>query len=663
MVRKLCSHKGENGSTGVTGKTQKRRNRYAMIFLSILLTAAAASGCGKERAVLPDGDMPNPAISGDASPDGMGSAEPIPDSGTFGGTKPDGTDFAGTTPDSGTFGGTVSDHMGQEDKTPPDSGAFAEPLSVPTQLGVSTDLSSSISRSEPELILTPVTPLSPGEHFFLSWKTANKKQVLRIFDENWECRAVFDQVKCKISGVTDARYVEISLPKGRQEEWKLGTSGNGEPILIYDLVQNEFIDFGGKARGKVTILDDRKGYFQDGENFLYQENKGEYGKFRIIDRDGNPIVNHIDEGEEDEAWIYHFQNLYIVICNVWSEKYKYMINRTKLYDSDFNLKAIFYGDEEELPGEENRKEGVSYGMEREGAIFSTKGERLLDKERFLARFGNGEDTECSIGQGIMVENSDQNRLYPVTYAGQTWYVDTKRNAYHREGETRLTILDAKEATASYYVEDVGGETKYFAPDGSPLSEVCQIKEPSMVRMTGEESYMLFGKVTEGKHLLGYEAEMVVPEDGYHQIHRYEFLSLRDVTSLTPYTIALSGWCAEQYGEMKQELRVYKKDQPLIFRAKEVELLKGQYWDGTNEKYDNAYVVSMWDGGKQGTKKLYAYTVLVDGEVRATIPAMGQLVFCYGGYLQMDVGDEIHVYDYDGNLVIRVLDKNNIKNEQ
>lgn len=681
--------------TGRAADGRKKRRRLGCFVLGLFSLALAASGCGKEKAEsagdaaetsgLPaDSATPGvpgvgaPLQDGGSAPPGAGSTQGTkpesapPGAGTTQGTKPEGAPSDTGMPGRADAGETSSDAGGWNE---PETGDVSPNTGMPSHADAGETLPDAgrSEETEPEgspdisalapgyqLELTPVQNLAPGEHYIFIWKNADKQRNLRIYDENWNCSAAFEGAACHVAGVTDARYVEISFLNPLTEGIFDTNEKLAVPTAIYDLVENKFVDFSqilqeksssdGAWAGNISILDGVRGYF-------LCTGSGKYGEKQVIDRNGDIIVDHIWIGEEGETMLYRRGSLYEAVCSdpdreedVWF---------TKIFDPDFRLKAILYDEEEEIPAEGEREDGVFYGSGQEGYVFSAAGDALITKERFLAQFGDGEDAECTVhGAGVTWEQAGENRLYPVEYAGQTWYVDTKLNAYIREGETRMTILDAAKAPASYYVAEMEDGEQYFAPDGSPLLQGRQVKNPRMIIPTGNESYMLVGRKKEDGILVGYEVETVVPEDDYVQVQLCEFLSLkpRGILCLSPYAIAFNGRRAKEYGEMQEELRVYKKGKTLVFSAKEVGISQAETWDGSVTKYEDIWIVSMWDGKQKDEKtsaKSYIYTLLADGEVCFTVPVMGMLSDCHDGYLQMQAAGNIYVYDYSGKLIIKL----------
>lgn len=500
--------------------------------------------------------------------------------------------------------------------------------------------------------LTPVKNLAPGEHFIFVQEehapTNNQYGDVWIYDENWNCTASFSSALCFTSGLTDERYIEIYRLTPSEEE----KTDEGEMLYIYDLAKEEFVDFSKIASGHLEVLDSKRGYFKcyDGDGAS------------VIDCNGNVLLDWVPYLEEDVMLTREGDSY---SASYWPDDLDHNAGWIrKIYDLDFHLKAILYDEREDMPPEKERVDGVEYVDVKNGCILSREGDVLLTPELFLETFGNGTDTECVFAwERPDWELSETVReLHEISYAGETWYVDAKRNAYLKEGETKLTILDAEKAEDTYYTAYMEDGRKYFLPDGSPLMAKSFEEKPEYTEIGENGSYVLAKRSKQG-----YVVEMAVPEDDYHNVYQYESSKAKytNITYLEPYVVALGGKLMDEVdenGESQKELVIYRQGRMEMFRAKEVHLSQIKNWK-TNQ-YEDVWLVATSNGGEQtlteeGRKReFYTYAVVIGGKVRFTIPVPGEEVYdaCHGGYLQIDAGSYTYVYDYDGNQIIKAYNR-------
>ncbi|MDE7211403.1 MAG: hypothetical protein K2O03_08160, partial [Lachnospiraceae bacterium] len=334
---------------------------------------------------------------------------------------------------------------------------------------------------------------------------------------------------------------------------------------------------------------------------------------------------------------------------------------SKIFDSDFRLKTIIYDEMADMPPKEQRMEGVNYIWGQEGCLLSAQGDVLLSKELFLAAFGNGTDTDCVIegGETVRENKSSIKRLYQVTYAGETWYVDAARNAYFKEGEERLHFLDEKKAGETCYAAWIQYGWKYFLPNGNPVVAATFKEEPDYISMCEDGSYVLARKTQQG-----YMVELAVPDDDFCANYQYESSKVKHlgIEYLEPYVVAIRGAYTDKDGGKREEVVIYKKSRAEVFTGEEVYFSQPKN-QKTNE-YEDVWIVTVYDGKSQTltqenkVRKLYTYTVVMDGRARFTTPVPGEEVdyACHGGYLQINAGSYTYVYDYEGNQIIKAYNR-------
>lgn len=519
---------------------------------------------------------------------------------------------------------------------------------VPVNMPEHAELVEKEPGREEELLLTPKEKLAPGQHYIFVQEEVtpnNNYGDVRIYDENWNCCASFSSASCYTKGVTNARYVSIYRWEAKPEDGGEYWADTQNRLFIYDLQENEFIDFRGIVGDSyVSILDGERGYFKYAKD---------YDDVNIIDRDGKVLLSGIEMGESD-GMIYRERDFYV--ANYWSGE---MGISSKIFDLDLNLKTIIYQSRENMPQEKDRIKGVGYAVGSDGYVLSRTGDILLSPERFLAQFGKEGIAECKIDEGYSCyyDNNDPKKLYRVDYAEEVWYVDEKLNVYLKldvflkQGIERLTIRDKALADAPYYMMKKGGVTWYFSPEGYLILE--DSSEGARMASVGESYIIAIPR--EG----GYDVDMVVSEE--QDLRTFQYRSSRaeydEIQYLEPYVIALSGHVVNNG---KDELVIARKSQTETFTAQKISL--EQVGSEYGQQPENVWLVCMYDGdrqmadvnGKWGESQTYA--VVSGGGLRFTTPEPGRLIACHNGYLQVDAGSYSYVYDYDGNQIIKAYNR-------
>lgn len=499
---------------------------------------------------------------------------------------------------------------------------------------------------EEELLLTPKQKLAPGEHFIFVQEEPspdyNDHGDIRIYDENWECCASFRTASCTTQGVTDARYVYIGRWRAGSEDGEDRWSETVEDAVIYDLKENEFLDFSTVTDGYVTILDGVRGYFECTQDS---------DKAKVIDRDGKVLLDDIQMGEGG-GMIYRQEDYFT--ATYWEGHFgDNKGDVKKIFDLDLNLTSVIFEHPEDLPAASDRAAGVGYAVSEDGYVLSPEGEILLDKDIFLARFGNGEDTECTIGNKypLILGRDTPEYLYRVEYAGEIWYVDITLNVYFREGETQLTVSDPKKALCPYYMAKTEDSTKYFSPDGSLIVQIPSGETGRVLRSAGE-SYILAEKSGDG-----FVVDIIGQQEDDHQTYQYgaEGIIFNEIQYPEPQMVILYG---SRVGEARTQQEVLAICQGSSMELLEAErILLRQVYSEKQGQDEKVWLAELYHGSQAaGGGLAYTYVLLGGGKIRFMTPEPGRLVRCHDGYLQVDAGSYTYVYDYDGNQIIKAYNR-------
>ncbi len=511
---------------------------------------------------------------------------------------------------------------------------------VPVVMPEGAEIGSGEQTSGQEVLVTPQQNLAPGEHFLLYQEQDNvESATLRVYDEEWNCCAVFRNVSTGMTGVTPARYITMARlqPGGEQEGF------------IYDLERQEEVVFEGGVRPQM-VLDNIRGYF-----VFYDWSDIDSALTRIVDREGNLILEH--RFDLYESLMFWREDDYYA-AHHWPYNSKGGTGEViEIFDMDLKLKTILYNAAEDMPAEEERIEGVAYELIEGGSVVSNNGDVLLNVQRFTDKFGEG---ECVINGGSKYSYDDswEKHLFEVQFNGETWYIDSKLNAYFKVGEEKLTILDPQEATALVYSANTEDGARFFDAEGNPLY-MSDNQVPENVYTCGNESYLMVRQTK-----TGFDVEEVVPADHYRKLQSIAINRKQKYFDeyLAPYCFTLTGRESGADGYSVVDWLFCSGEQVETLTSRGFILAESQeefcrIKDGTwclridnGDKLELSY--EGLDGDKKVIKDLYTYAIIRDGKITFQTSEPGDLISCHGGYLQVNSGNYTYVYDYNGNQIIK-----------
>ena len=519
--------------------------------------------------------------------------------------------------------------------------------------------------------------LEEGQHFIffqkqnVSWEYDYGK--VTIYDHNWEKCATFYNAETYANGVFDGRYLSIGQyrksPDGKE----------GFENRIYDLKEGCFLS--DKWFEDAWLLDPVRGYFykyptDEERRAYYLEQEGNVDEWgRIYNVKGELLLDHMPmyEGgmllhKEGDIYRYWWKTARRSEEGQWES-----FDLQMFYDLDLRLKLGIYGDERILPKKEEREPQAVYALEEE-CLFSADGEILLSPEKFLERFGDGEDKECSIinygGEIDKFNHPAETKLYEFHYKDKSYYVDRTLQFCWIEGEEKGECLADKKKNLPYYfvANNIGGEkkTRYFKADGNPLL-MKDGTAPDQVLCYGD-GYALVRLTKEAVTV-----EEYLPKEDFFETYTYPApRNLEDEFAYTLYYLGTHCFAAQDsYLD-----EVYRQELRFFFGNSETDFFLARsisFWeeycsnhDRNETPYfmiDNDESITVETEGDEyeekdfvtGEQYLRQYLLFKDGKVNL-VTEPGELSFVADGYLQIRVGNYDIVYDMDGNILIRAMNR-------
>lgn len=520
--------------------------------------------------------------------------------------------------------------------------------------------------------------LEKGQYFIffqkqnVSWEYDYGK--VTIYDHNWEKCATFYNAETYERGVFDGRYLSIGQYR-KSPEGKEGFENR-----IYDLKEGCFLS--NKWLEDAWLLDPVRGYFYkcptDEERRTYYLEQG--GKFdewgRIYNVKGELLLDHVPmyEGgmllhKEGDVYRYRWQTAIQNEEGNWESFYIQMF-----YDLDLHLKLGIYEDEKILPREKDRVTGAVYALEKE-CLFSADGEILLSPEKFLERFGDGKDKECSIiDYGEEMEEFNypkESKLYAVRYKDKSYYVDRTLQFCWIEGEEKGECLADNKKNLPYYfvAENTGedGKNRYFCADGSPLL-MGDGNAPDQVLGYGD-SYAMVRITREAVTV-----EEYLPKESSFEAYTYP--APNNPEDKYSYHLYYFGAHCFAAVDSYREAENYRDELCFFVGSKETDFFRAR-WISFDEEYhprnsqskmlyftidNNETITVETEGSKYGyedfvtaEQNLRQYLLIKDGKVNF-VTEMGDLSLMADRYVQIRVGNYDTVYDMDGNILIRAINR-------
>ena len=529
-----------------------------------------------------------------------------------------------------------------------------------------------------EIELSPTADLEEGQHFIffqkqnVSWEYDYGKVI--VYDHKWNKCVTFYNAMVGGRGVWDGRYLSV-------DQYRAKPDGGEEYISrIYDLQEQCFLEdewFEG-----AWLVDSVRGYFgkYPTEEERREKDGDEYREWcKVYNAAGEILLDDVPMYEgymcmHQEGGCYVQSNDMYIMQEDGSAKY-YRIYH--IYDLDLNLKQVACSGAEVLPDENERQPGVRYFLYEERSLLSKTGDLILDAGKFLERFGDGENMEC-----VMVykgypsyefDDYDPEKLFAFQYKDKLYYTDRTMSFLWIEGEESGTLVDRDGADLPYYfVAENAGEGKksrYFMADGSPA--LMQDGTVPTQMLSYGDGYALVSIQTDGVTV-----EEHLPKEDFVGTYHYpapNYPARPDAFGI--YYLGSHGFMIRDYilgaeglGEEDEEVSFYQAEEKTVrYTAKNVSVSK-QYcqnhsvmegwWltldngislvlEGESERYD----------GKKNTEEvsLRRYGLLKEGGI-SFLTGQATLEACGDGYAQFTVGNYDIVYDADGNMVLRAMNR-------
>ncbi|MDE7298922.1 MAG: hypothetical protein K2N94_08840 [Lachnospiraceae bacterium] len=473
----------------------------------------------------------------------------------------------------------------------------------------------------------------------------------------------------------DDRYLRIG-------QYRPAPNGEGDYISrIYDLKTQTFLE--DEWLKEARIIDPVLGYFAKGlteEEKAARREQGNYDDWGgIYDVSGRLLMDNAPI-HEDVIGPHRNGNFFEFID--WIYRRKEDGNYTSLeyrliYDLQLNLKLAAYEDAEMLPPQEERVPGAAYVVSTE-CLFPEDGEFLVDAAKFLERFGDGEDMECVFGDyGSIWEEFNhpkETKLYSIQYKGKWYHVDLTLSFCWVEGEEkgRPAVQDGVRLPYYFVATEKGGTERvkhYFQPDGEPLL-MRDGAAPDEVLSCGD-GYAL---VRIGKNAVTVEEHL--PKKDFCGIYTYPAPNYPN----DPYTFELhyigeQCFMTEDYCpgmgrpySAGQEARIfYGQEEVQYFTAKSIYF--GRDYCSNHNVWERYYLqistgetltveseADRYDH-KEAVEEIHLHRYLVwkDGKI-GFITEPGQMNYLADGYAQFQIGNYDIVYDMDGNIVLRAVNR-------
>lgn len=555
------------------------------------------------------------------------------------------------------------------------------PVIMPEGAKISEGINSAGSAEEFDIVPGDVLSkknLEEGQHFIffqkqnVSWEYSYGK--VTVYDHNWQKCATFYNAETYGRGVFDGRYLSIG-------QYRKGPDGEeGFKNRIYDLKEGRFLS--DKWFEDAWLIDPVRGYFykyptDEERNAYYLEHEGNFYEWgRIYNVKGELLLDHVPmyEGglllhKEGNVYRYWWQDTRQNEEGEWES-----VNYQMLYDLDLHLKMGIYGNKETLPEEKDQVSGAVYALEQE-CLFSADGEILLSPEKFLERFGDGKDKECSIiDYGEEREEFNypkETKLYEVRYKDKSYYVDRTLQFCWIEGEKKGECLADNKKNLPYYfrAENTGenAENRYFRADGSPLL-MRDGNVPDQVLGYGDGCALV--RITRE----GVTVEEYLPKEDLFKTYTYPAPNdPEDEYSYNLYYFGAHCFAAvdsyREEGIYGQELRFFiGNEETDFFRARWI-----SFWEEYCSNHDrnetpcfmldnDESITVETEGDKYGEQEtvtteqqLRQYLLIKDGKVNF-ITEPGDLSLMADGYVQIRVGNYDVVYDMDGTILIRAINR-------
>lgn len=145
------------------------------------------------------------------------------------------------------------------------------------------------------------------------------------------------------------------------------------------------------------------------------------------------------------------------------------------YDASLNLITRYYSNPLMMPPESERIEGVTYGtFGEQGLLLDQDGTVLIDEEKFLKRYGNGETKECVL-QFIPFSGVDitdyQEEVYDISYCGSIYLVDRNLDLVRKVNRKHLPNVNQISYYRDFYMgyDTVSQTTRYYSYEDAELT--------------------------------------------------------------------------------------------------------------------------------------------------------------------------------------------------
>ncbi len=303
---------------------------------------------------------------------------------------------------------------------------------------------------------------------------------MKVYNEKWEEIANFYNVTLNydISGIYESRYLPVGQIRQNEAGEQVANYG------VYDLKE-----------GKYSVLPQyRDMVVLDAERCFYavpaSDKEEEWQHYKVIGGTGETLVEKVIM--EDWLTIQKCGNGYKELT--WDYMNYENGSTTRYFDENLKLKEVFAETEGGLPAPADRDPEVEYYVVgAQGCLLDENGNILIDREKFLAKYGNGTDTYCVLP--FYFPNCDTTSgVFDIWYHGAVYIVDKDLNLLYKVDniltEAQYSQIDFKKEYYALYDTNTW-EYCYLRYEGGHVLMQDGTMPADVLYPWNKESYLLY----------------------------------------------------------------------------------------------------------------------------------------------------------------------------